>query len=107
MEGEANCRDDPISNLRTTGDDSIETGISAAMEGTWTYNRAARLPGASDLLGDRHRIIANDWHAAHELTTGRSLHRFTTSDHRLHTRRAGYPSPGSCSVPATCAPPSN
>ena len=66
-------------DLRTIGDDSIETGawLAAAMESTW--NAATALlgyPELADLLGDRHRIIANDWQAASMSTlAGRLLHR--------------------------------
>ena len=54
-------------DLRTMGDDAIETGswLTAAMERTW--EAASALLGyqdLADLLGDRHRIIANDWQAA-------------------------------------------
>jgi hypothetical protein len=54
-------------DLRTIGGDSIETGtwLAAAMEATWDAATALLgLRELSDLLGDRHRIIANDWHAA-------------------------------------------
>jgi hypothetical protein len=66
-------------DLRTIGADSIETGtwLATAMEATW--DAAAVLgayPQLAELLGDRHRIIANDWHAASMSTiAGRSLHR--------------------------------
>jgi hypothetical protein len=54
-------------DLRAMSDDSLETGawLAAAMEGSW--EAASALPayeGLADLLGDRHRIIANDWQAA-------------------------------------------
>jgi hypothetical protein len=54
-------------DLRTIGDDSIETGtwLAAAMESTWDAATVLlAYPQLADLLGDRHRIIANDWHAA-------------------------------------------
>jgi hypothetical protein len=66
-------------DLRTIGDDSIETGawLAAAMEATW--DAATALLGYEDLaevLGDRHRIIANDWQAASMSSlAGRLLHR--------------------------------
>lgn len=81
MEGE----DEPVEltrvkrDLRTMGDDSMETGswLAAAMEGTW--EAAAALlgyPQLADLVGDRHRIIANDWQAASMSSlAGRLLHR--------------------------------
>ena len=66
-------------DLRTMGDDAVDTGawLAAAMEGTW--DAAVALMGYSelaDLLGDRHRIIANDWQAASMSSlAGRLLHR--------------------------------
>ncbi len=66
-------------DLRTLGDDSIETGtwLAAAMESTWdAATMLLTYPQLADLLGDRHRIIANDWHAASmSALAGRSLHR--------------------------------
>ncbi len=66
-------------DLRTMGDDATGTGtwLSSAMEGTWAT--ASALLGyveLADLLGDRHRIIANDWQAASmSALAGRILHR--------------------------------
>jgi hypothetical protein len=56
-----------IQELRAVGASSVETGtwLAEAMENTWAT--AAILLGyeqLSDLVGDRHRIIANDWRAA-------------------------------------------
>lgn len=66
-------------DLRTIGDDSIETGtwLAAAMEGTWDAATVLlAYPQLADLLGDRHRIIANDWHAASmSALVGRALQR--------------------------------
>ncbi len=66
-------------DLRTTGDDAVETGawLSAAMEGTWaTASVLVGYPELADLIGDRHRIIANDWQAASmSALAGRILHR--------------------------------
>ena len=66
-------------DLRTMGDDSIETGswLAAAMESTWSAAIALTdYPELADLLGDRHRIIANDWQAASMSSlAGRLLHR--------------------------------
>ena len=66
-------------DLRTIGDDSIETGtwLAAAMEATWDAATVLlAYPQLAGLLGDRHRIIANDWHAASmSALAGRSLHR--------------------------------
>ena len=66
-------------DLRTIGDDSIETGawLATAMESTWDAAAAlVAYPDLADLLGDRHRIIANDWQAASMSSlAGRLLHR--------------------------------
>ena len=34
------------------------------MEASWAAAAGLRHPGLADLLGERHRIIANDWQAA-------------------------------------------
>jgi hypothetical protein len=66
-------------DLRTMADDSVETGawLASAMEAT--FDVAAALmdhPELADLVGDRHRIIANDWQAATMSSlAGRLLHR--------------------------------
>ncbi|MCU0268467.1 MAG: hypothetical protein MUF83_07445 [Acidimicrobiales bacterium] len=66
-------------DLRTIGDDSIETGtwLAKAMEMTWDAATAlVSYPELAGLLGDRHRIIANDWQAASMSSiAGRLLHR--------------------------------
>lgn len=56
-----------IHELRAVGTTSVDTGtwLAEAMENTWATT--AFLLGyeqLSDLVGDRHRIIANDWQAA-------------------------------------------
>jgi hypothetical protein len=54
-------------DLRTLGEDSVETGawLADAMESSWQAVTALfEYPMLADLLGDRHRIIANDWQAA-------------------------------------------
>jgi len=56
-----------IRDLRTTAADYAETGhwLANAMQASWDVAAAlADIPGLEDLLGDRHRIIANDWLAA-------------------------------------------
>jgi hypothetical protein len=66
-------------DLRTMADDLVETGawLASAMEAT--FDVAAALmdhPELADLVGDRHRIIANDWQAATMSSlAGRLLHR--------------------------------
>ena len=66
-------------DLRTMGDDAVGTGawLTAAMEGTWaTASALLGYAELADLLGDRHRIIANDWQAASMSSlAGRILHR--------------------------------
>lgn len=53
-------------DLAVVADDDAATGawLAEAMQASW--DAAARLshPGLADLLGERHRIIANDWQAA-------------------------------------------
>jgi hypothetical protein len=54
-------------DLRSTGEASLATGswLSQAMESTWDAAPVLLgYPELADLLGDRHRIIANDWQAA-------------------------------------------
>jgi hypothetical protein len=56
-----------IRDLRTAAGDLLGAGdwLSAAMEAQWGVVAAlVEIDGLADLLGDRHRIIANDWQAA-------------------------------------------
>jgi hypothetical protein len=66
-------------DLRTVGEGNIATGawLSTAMENTWAAASALLgYPAMADLLGDRHRIIANDWQAASmSLLAGQLLQR--------------------------------
>jgi len=66
-------------DLRTAADDLIGTGawLGSAMEMSWDVATGLmRYVELADLLGDRHRIIANDWQAASMSTlAGRLLHR--------------------------------
>jgi len=68
-----------IRDLRTLAEDALATGewLATAMQESWKM-AAALVPfdGLADVLGERHRIIANDWQAAN-LTTlvGRILQR--------------------------------
>ena len=68
-----------LRDLRTMADDSLETGswLTAAMATTWDIAPALlEYPQLADVLGDRHRIIANDWQAASMSSlAGRLLHR--------------------------------
>ena len=53
-------------DLLALSDDYAETGawLAQAMEASWEAAAGLRHPGLADLLGERHRIIANDWQAA-------------------------------------------
>jgi hypothetical protein len=68
-----------IRDLRTLADDALSSGewLATAMQSSWDA-AAALIPmdGIADVMGERHRIIANDWQAAN-LTTlaGRLLQR--------------------------------
>jgi hypothetical protein len=56
-----------IRKLRTQADDAAETGswLTNAMESSWEMAAALeQVDGLADVLGERHRIIANDWEAA-------------------------------------------
>lgn len=60
-------------------DDFVETGewLASAMEATWeTAAVLIEYADLADLVGDRHRIIVNDWQAASmSVLAGRLLHR--------------------------------
>jgi len=64
-------------DLRTVADDSLQTGqwLASAMQASWDVAAALLdLDDLADLVGDRHRIIANDWQAANMSTlAGRLL----------------------------------
>lgn len=53
-------------DLGALADDCAATGawLAEAMEASWEATATLRHPGLADLLGERHRIIANDWQAA-------------------------------------------
>lgn len=53
-------------DLGVVADDCAQTSVwlSEAMEASWQAAGRLRHPGLADLLGERHRIIANDWQAA-------------------------------------------
>src|SRR4249920_995525 len=58
-------------DLRAAAEDSIATGdwLASAMQASWDVAAALLdMPELADLLGERHRIIANDWQAAHMST---------------------------------------
>ena len=64
-------------DLRETASDLLAAGdwLSNAMTASWDVATALLgIPELADLLGERHRIIANDWQAAHMSTlSGRVL----------------------------------
>jgi hypothetical protein len=66
-----------IRDLRTTAEDFLGTGcwLATAMQASWDVaGTLIDIPGLEDVLGDRHRIIANDWLAAHmSALVGRQL----------------------------------
>jgi hypothetical protein len=66
-------------DLETLADDVEQTGewLAAAMEQAWQVAGAlAAYPVLADLLGERHRIIANDWLSAGQQTlVGRLVRR--------------------------------
>jgi hypothetical protein len=68
-----------IRDLRSTAQDYIDTGdwLARAMQASWDIGASlVGISGLEDLLGDRHRIIANDWLAAHmSVLIGRQLGR--------------------------------
>jgi hypothetical protein len=54
-------------SLRAMGEESLATAewMSAAMQASWDAAPVLLdIPALADLLGERHRIIANDWQAA-------------------------------------------
>ena len=54
-------------DLMTVAGDAAEIGewLSSAMEASWAMaGSLVELDGLADVLGERHRIIANDWQAA-------------------------------------------
>ena len=60
-----------VRDLRATAEDYAGTGewLANAMQASWDLAGAlSDVPGLEDLLGERHRIIANDWLAAHTST---------------------------------------
>lgn len=68
-----------IRDLRTIADDSLSSGewLAAAMQSSWeTAVALIPMDGLADVMGERHRIIANDWQAANMTTlAGRLLQR--------------------------------
>jgi hypothetical protein len=56
-----------VRDLRTAASDQREIGewLSTAMQASWDMaSGLLAIEGLADLLGERHRIIANDWQAA-------------------------------------------
>jgi hypothetical protein len=57
-----------IAELRTRADESAATGewLAKAMQSSWDMaGILLQVDGLADVLGERHRIITNDWLAAH------------------------------------------
>ena len=65
--------------IRTVGEEALATGewMAKAMQSSWTAAGAILdIAALDDLLGERHRIIANDWQAAGvTVVVGRLLER--------------------------------
>lgn len=60
-----------IRDLRAAAEDQRDTGqwLARAMQASWDMVAAlAGIGGLADMLGERHRTIANDWQAAHMTT---------------------------------------
>jgi hypothetical protein len=56
-----------VAELRSTAASFLSTGswLTQAMEASWAVAATlVEIPGLADVLGERHRIIANDWQAA-------------------------------------------
>ena len=56
-----------VRDLRTAAEDQRATGewLATAMESSWAVAATlVEVEGLADMLGERHRIIANDWRAA-------------------------------------------
>jgi hypothetical protein len=92
-------------DLETLADD-WETGgdwLSAAMEKSWAVAGAlVEYPELADLLGERHRIIANDWQAAADQSLiSRLLRRALEIIARVDFSPAARISAGSAGLPPT------
>jgi hypothetical protein len=81
MEGEAEPAEiaQMKSELRTSADAALAGGawLAHAMESSWEFAEVSLdIDELADQLGERHRIIANDWHSASLNTlAGRAIHR--------------------------------
>lgn len=66
-----------VRDLRTGGEDALASGawLATAMQASWEMATAlVAFPDLYDVLGERHRIIANDWQAANAIAlSGRLL----------------------------------
>jgi hypothetical protein len=81
-----------IRDLVTMADDHAVTGswLTEAMEASWEAAAHLSHPGLADVLGERHRIIANDWQAAGLSTlVGRLVRRAADMLARLDLTPAG------------------
>ncbi|MFD9126611.1 hypothetical protein [Kitasatospora sp. NPDC059571] len=79
-------------DLVRTADDLVAAAewLTTAMQASWESARALLdFPDFADLLGERHRIIVNDWQAAHlSDLAGRLLHRAADILERIDLRPA-------------------
>ena len=95
-------------DLRALGDESLATGswLTSAMSASWDMALSlGDVPQVAGLLGDRHRIIANDWQAAEmSVLTGRILHRAVDllEGSISHRRPCAETSSRRASRPASC-----
>lgn len=68
-----------VRDLRTAGEDAVASGgwLASAMQASWDMAAGlVEVDGLAGVLGERHRIIANDWQAAGLVTlAGRVLQR--------------------------------
>jgi hypothetical protein len=66
-------------DLKNIGDDFEKSGkwLSIAMENSWNAAiQLMKIPTLEEVLGERHRIIINDWQAAHlSILISKLIHR--------------------------------
>ena len=81
-----------IRDLRSAARDFQATGewLATAMQASWDIAAGLTdIEGLADLLGERHRIIANDWQAAHMSFADRAPARPRCGHPREHRLHAG------------------
>jgi hypothetical protein len=95
-------------DLRAVAEDSLATGdwLANAMSSSWQVaSGLLDIPELADLLGERHRIIANDWQAASMTTLlGRVLLRAMELLDRIDFAPGALRADleGACVTPALC-----